>query len=214
MEYYPWPKTLSYDINITIEKTWRTTLKPALLIIDAQNEYFAPHGKWVVPEGNEALAQIQKLLVAFRRVDLPIFHIMHEALDLESPVFRIGSIGAKINPELDIRAGEKVITKHFPGSFSQTDLDARLHQEGCDTLVITGYMTHMCCDTTTRQASERNYQSLFASDATATRDLQLHGKTIPHNVVHETTLAVMTRFATILTTAEIVKKIESLQNYS
>lgn len=37
-------------------------MKPALLVIDVQNEYFAPHGKWVLPEGEKALDQIQALL--------------------------------------------------------------------------------------------------------------------------------------------------------
>lgn len=184
-------------------------MKAALVVIDVQNEYFAPHGKWVIPDGKEALAQIQALLAACRQVGVPVFHVMHHGIDVNSPVFQVGSIGAEMHSDIEILAGEKVIVKHFPGSFTQTPLEAYLRHLDCDTLIVCGYMTHMCCDTTTRQASERGFTTLFASDATATRDLALHGKVIPHNVVHETTLAIMTRFATVSTTEEIISKIKA-----
>jgi nicotinamidase-related amidase len=70
-------------------------------------------------------------------------------------------------------------------------------------------MTHLCCDTTTRQASERGYKVLFASDATATRDLSIRGKTIPYQTIHESTLAIMTGFADVLTTAEIIERLRA-----
>ena len=51
-------------------------------------------------------------------------------------------------------------------------------------------MTHMCCDTTAREAQARGFDVVFLTDGTATRDLAgPSGKTIPHEVVHETTLA-------------------------
>lgn len=71
-------------------------------------------------------------------------------------------------------------------------------------------MTHLCCDTTTRQASERGFAVLFAFDATATHDLELHGKVVPYQVIQETTLAIMTEFATVLSTAEIVEALKDL----
>ena len=51
-------------------------------------------------------------------------------------------------------------------------------------------MTHMCCDTTAREAQARGFHVVFLTDGTATRDLVgPSGRTIPHDVVHETTLA-------------------------
>jgi nicotinamidase-related amidase len=58
------------------------------------------------------------------------------------------------------------------------------------TVAIAGFMTHMCCDTTAREAQARGFEVVFLTDGTATRDLTgPSGGTIPHGVVHETTLA-------------------------
>lgn len=185
-------------------------MKPALLVIDAQQEYFAPHGKWVLPEGERALEQIHQLIAAAREACLPIFYITHESLGENPPVFRKGSAGVELHPSLRPAPGEPLVNKHFPNSFAQTPLEAYLRQAGVDTIIVSGYMTQMCCDTTTRAARERNFGVLFASDATAARDLALDGETVPHERIHQTTLAVMTQFATVLPTAEIISRIRAL----
>ncbi|HEY4389449.1 MAG TPA: cysteine hydrolase family protein [Ktedonobacteraceae bacterium] len=182
-------------------------MKPALIVIDVQNEYFVPHGQWIIPDGLAALAHIQELLSAFRQHQLPIFHIQHESPAPNAPVFRKGSLGREVHPEITIQPGEKQIVKHVPGAFYQTSLEEDLQTVQADTLVICGYMTHMCCDTTTRQASERGLRVLFATDATATLDLKLNDKVIPHHMVHETTLAIMTSFASVIPTGEIIHTI-------
>src|SRR6266700_6521273 len=165
-------------------------MKPALLVIDVQNEYFSPHGQWVLPDGRKALAPIQKLLSTFRAAQLPVIHITHEEPDPASPVFRAQSIGVEIIPEITVLPGEARILKHVPGAFRQTELESLLRNADCDTVVVCGFMTHLCCDTTTRQANERGFGALFASDATATHDLELHGKVVPYQTIQETTLAV------------------------
>jgi nicotinamidase-related amidase len=182
-------------------------MKPALIIIDVQNEYFTPHGQWILPDGLAALTHIQELLSTFRQYKLPIFHIQQENTAPHIPVFRKGSIGREVHPEISMRPGENQIVKHVPGAFYQTSLEEDLRAILADTLVICGYMTHMGCDTTARQASERGFQMFFATDATATRDLKLNDKVIPHHVVHETTLAIMTRFASVLPTGDIISTI-------
>jgi nicotinamidase-related amidase len=184
-------------------------MKPALLVIDVQNEYFAPYGKWIVPEGEEALLHIQALLSIFRSTNLPVFHIMHEALDPSSPVFRRGSVGAELHPAIEVLPDEQRIIKHFPGAFAYTPLEAYLRRAGVDLLVVCGYMTHLCCDSTTRQASERNFATWFVANATGTRDLNQRGQVVSYHTIQEATLAIMQHFATVLTTEEIVEKLRS-----
>jgi len=67
-------------------------MKPALIVIDVQNEYFEPHGKSVLPDGQKALVHIQTLLTTFRKLHLPVFHVVHESLSPNALVFRHGSI--------------------------------------------------------------------------------------------------------------------------
>lgn len=184
-------------------------MKPALLVIDAQQEYFAPHGKWILPDGERALNQIHRLIDAARKSGLPIFFITHESLGENPPVFRLGSPGIELHPTLRPEPDEIVITKHFPNSFAQTPLEAYLRQAGVDTIVVSGYMTQMCCDTTTRAAREHDFAVLFAADATAARDLTLGDETISHERIHHTTLAVMTQFAHVLPTEEIIARLEA-----
>ncbi len=178
-------------------------MRAALLVIDAQQEYFAPVGGLVVKGGSEAIAKIQDLLAAFRAAGLPVLHVVHEALDPDASDFRAGSEGVKMHPDLTVLPGEPVVKKHYPGAFSQTPLEAYLRRAGVDAVVITGFQTQHCCDTTTRQAKERGLRVLFTSDATATRDLLLRGEKVPAEEVQRGTLAAMTGFATIVSAAEV-----------
>ncbi len=182
-------------------------MRPALLVIDAQQEYFAPVGRLVVRGGEAALDRIQELLAAFRAAGLPVMHIVHEALDPNSLDFRAGSEGARMHPELAVREGEPLLKKHFPGSFSQTPLEAYLKRAGADAVVVTGFQTQHCCDTTTRQARERGLGVLFTSDATATRDLMLRGELVPAAEVQRATLAAMTGFAEVVSAAEALARL-------
>jgi nicotinamidase-related amidase len=184
-------------------------MKPAIIVIDVQNEYFAPHGKWVLPEGEPALARINALLAAARAQQTPILHMRHEELGATEGVFVPGSLGADLYPGLEVRPEEPQIVKHFPGSFTQTPLESYLRQAQADTVVICGYMTQMCCDTTTRQASERDYHILFAADGTAARALKLNGRPISHQQVQETTLANMTQFADVLSVDQIIERLQT-----
>ena len=70
------------------------------------------------------------------------------------------------------------------------------------------FLSRVSTATLDRQLNERGFGVLFASDATATHDLELHGKVVPYQTIQETTLAVMTEFATVLSTAEIVESIK------
>jgi nicotinamidase-related amidase len=92
--------------------------------------------------------------------------------------------------EVGPAAGEPLIVKHLPGSFDGTSLGEVLAGLGTKTVVIAGFMTHMCCDTTAREAQARGFDVVFLTDGTATRDLPgPTGRTLPRELVHEATLA-------------------------
>ena len=68
------------------------------------------------------------------------------------------------------RAGEPVIVKNYPNSFVRTDLDARLERPAGSDLVLAGFMTHMCVNSTARGAFNLGYRPTVVAGATATRD--------------------------------------------
>jgi nicotinamidase-related amidase len=184
---------------------------PVLLIIDAQEEYFPAYGRWPLVGGEEAAANIRRILSAFRAARLPRIHIRHEALDPDSPVFRSGTPGVDWHPPLVPEPSEPVITKHVPGAFTDTPLAARLAEAGADTVVVTGFQTHHCCDTTTRQARERGFDVIFVADATATRNLTGPRGTVPAAVIQEATLAVVAGFgAQVVDTDALLARLPSV----
>lgn len=139
-----------------------------------------------------------------------MIHAVNEKLDPNVVAFVHGTKGAEMHPSIEARPGEETVLKHFPGSFTQTAPEAYLRRAGTDTLIICGYQTQMCCDTTTRQASERGFKVWFAADATASRDMRLGDRVIPHRAVHETVLALMSTMfdAWVAPTAEIIRAMD------
>ncbi len=163
--------------------------RPALLLIDVQREYFTRDGPLCIPDGPAVLGRLAGLLGTARQVGVPVIHVQHhEAAD--SGVFATGTTAVETMDEVRPAEGEPLIVKHLPGSFDGTSLDEALADAGARTVVVGGFMTHMCCDTTAREAHARGFDVVFLSDGTATRALEgPDGRTIPHDAVHAATLA-------------------------
>lgn len=163
--------------------------KPVLLLIDVQREYFTRESPLLIPDGQAVLGRLRALLEEARSHRVPVVHVRHEE-EPGAEVFAAGTPAVETMPEVAPAEGEAVVVKHLPGSFDGTSLDGLLAGLGARTVVIGGFMTHMCCDTTAREAHARGLDVVFLTDGTATRDLQgPTGKTILHKVVHEATLA-------------------------
>jgi nicotinamidase-related amidase len=88
-----------------------------------------------------------------------------------------------------------VIQKHLPGSFTNTSLEEALRTRGVERVIVSGFMTQMCCDTTTREAAHRGFKVTLLSDATAAMDVKgPDGVVIPHDLVHRTHLGSLNGF--------------------
>ena len=162
---------------------------PVLLLIDVQREYFRRDGPLWIPDGEAVLERLRALLDGAREAGVPVVHVQHHE-EPGSEVFAAGTEAVETMPEVAPLPGEPLIVKHLPGSFDGTPLDDVLEELHARTIVIGGFMTHMCCDTTAREAHARGLEVRFLTDGTATRDLTgPDGTTIPHRAVHEATLA-------------------------
>src|SRR5262245_2753442 len=163
--------------------------KPTLLMIDVQREYFDREGALWIPDGPAVLDRLAGLLGEARRTGPGIVHVQHHE-SAGAAVSRPGTPAVETMDEVAPRGEEPLIVKHLPGAFDGTPLDGILEGLGTRSVVIAGFMTHMCCDTTAREAHARGLDVVFLTDGTATRDLDApSGGTIPHAAVHETTLA-------------------------
>lgn len=161
----------------------------SLIIIDAQNTY--RDGIMRLEGVEEAMQECRVLLDRFRDAGRPIFHIRHDAgpgspYDVQSENGQITDIVAPKNDET-------VITKNYPNSFVATDLDNELKAIGAENLIIVGFMSHMCVNSTARGAFSLGYTSTVVASATATRALpsQIDGEDIPASQVHDSALAAL-----------------------
>ena len=141
--------------------------KSALVMVDLQNTY--RRGTMQLVGVEPALEEARSLLERARSVGTPVFHIMHDAgagspYDLAT---ELGQIADPVKP----RENETVIVKKYPNSFVGTELDAKLKAAGIEDLILAGFMTHMCIDSTARGAFNLGYRATVVDAATATRDL-------------------------------------------
>lgn len=146
----------------------------ALLIIDVQNDYFQG-GKMALPGAEQAAANIRKVLTEFREKKLPVIHIQHVSVREGSTFFLPGTTGVEIQQTVQPAEGETVIIKNFPNSFRETELLQHLQEQGISHLVITGMMTFMCVDATTRAAKDLGFECTLVHDCTAAPSAEFAG---------------------------------------
>jgi nicotinamidase-related amidase len=160
-----------------------------LVIIDAQQEYES--GKLPLPDLKAAITTIKYLLNRARETGTPIIHILHKGS--EGGLFDPKTSAFKSIAALEPGLGERVITKKLPDSFANTTLARELGKIGKDkTLILTGFMTHMCISATAMSALNLGFQSVVIEDAVATRDLTSpSGEIIPAHQVNQVALTTL-----------------------
>lgn len=172
-----------------------------VIVVDAQKEY--TEGILPLFEIEKSIEALAEFVKRARGLNVPIIHVV-----------QIGKSGGKIcNPDgpfVDIidkvkpQNGEYVIKKSLPSSFKNTDLKETLDKINKKDLIITGYMTHMCVNSTVRDAVELGYNCTVVEELTTTRDLpDIDGNIIPASIVKSVHLAGLAdRFAIVLKSAK------------
>lgn len=160
----------------------------ALVMIDLQNTY--REGVMRLEGVEPALAAARELLGRARAAGIPIIHVQHDAgpgspYDVSAP---IGAISDEVAPQGD----ELVIVKNYPNAFAGTDLQARLDAAGVKDVILAGFMTHMCINSTARGAFTLGYRPTVVASTTATRDLPgADGTVVPAAALQAASLATL-----------------------
>ena len=180
-------------------------MKEALIIIDVQNDYFQD-GKMELRNPSEALENIKKLLAEFRNEKKEIIFIKHIAIREEAGFFLKDTYGSEIHEAIMPLASEKIVVKNYPNSFFNTELDEYLKEKNIENLVITGMMTHMCVDSTTRAARDLGYKCVVIKDTCATRDFIFEGNIVTAEDIQSSFMTALGYYyAEILSCAEYLK---------
>lgn len=166
-------------------------LKPALLIIDMQNDFVLEGGPLRVASARSVIPKIRDVLVAFRAKNLPVFHIVRvhrkDGSDVEiirkdlfrkQPFAVEGTEGAQVVDELAPLSGEYLIPKIRMSAFIGTELDLMLRNLGVTDLVVAGIQTPNCIRTTVFDAIAYNYPVVLAEDATGAQSDGIHAANV------------------------------------
>merc|ERR1719181_1494912 len=164
--------------------------KTALLFIEYQNEFTTPGGKLhgavqECMEGNNMLEKSAALARTARDAGVYIFHapIMFKADASDNPnknlgilagcaadsLFTEGTWNADFHPSMTPLPGDVVVQgKKGLDAFPGTDLEEQLKAKGIETIVLGGFLTNCCVESTMRTAYEKGYNVITLTDATAT----------------------------------------------
>ena len=184
------------------------TMNTALLIVDIQNDYFKG-GTMPLVNPEKASTNAKLLLENFRKKKLPVVHIQHIANRANATFFVPKTKGAEIYSDVVPIKGEKVIVKHFPNSFRETELLEYLKSMKVERLIICGMMTHMCIDATTRAAKDFGFDCVMIGDACATKDLDYNQIRVSASQVHNSFLAALNYFyAKVINTEQFFKEMK------
>ena len=154
--------------------------KSALLVIDVQDYFTSSESKTYLPSSKAIIPQIKKLINHWEQnKSLIIFtkhsHKSQSDLGLFAKFYRsyIKSSDTLSNLSFDTKSNN-IIQKNTYDAFHDTDLDKILKKQNIEQLVITGCMTHLCCETTARSAFIHNYEVYLPIDALFTKTEALH----------------------------------------
>lgn len=168
----------------------------ALLVIDCQKFFYDTTSHAFVPSFQAIVPKIVALQTYCFRNNMEVIQTIHSNNENNAQMMGkwwgdhlLGSdnpLTGLVPQIVDERA--KIIVKSQYDAFYNSDLAANLQAKNIKQLIITGVMTHLCCETTARAAFTLGYEVFFAIDGTATynRDFQMatllnlaHGFAVP-----------------------------------
>lgn len=190
----------------------------ALVLIETQNEWMHPDGKLnrLLIE-DRALMQtsilnIEKTVHHARQIKMPVIHVglrfekgypelAHGQYGLRKAIPNAGTFpkdgfGSQFYNAVAPTDGEFVVTGRIGASgFTGSNLDAYLRNNKIDTLYLAGYATHVCVESTLREAHDKGYHAVLISDASAAFNRQQQDYVL-REIVHH--------FGTHITTSEFL----------
>ncbi len=184
-------------------------MSEALVIIDVQKDYF-PGGRMEVVNSENAAKNVKLLLEGFRKNNKNIVHVQHISTREDAIFFLPETEGVDIHESAAPLQGEKIITKHFPNSFRDTDLEDYLRDKGVEKIIFCGMMSHMCIDATVRAAFDKGFSCIVADDACATRNLSHNGVDVLSSDVHASYMAALgSVYAAVISTNKITEQVST-----
>ena len=163
--------------------------KTALVVVDMQNAFMLPGvahapclmAQQIVPNINRLAQAVRHsggtvvwIKTAYTDETLSDWSTLYDMLGPHGTGRRAealarGSKGYELWPELEVRAEDITVEKNRYSAFIQgsSDLAGVLRARGLDTLLITGTVTNVCCESTARDAMMLNFKTVMITDGNA-----------------------------------------------
>lgn len=183
-------------------------LRPALLVVDMQNDFVRAGAPMEVPDARATLPAHRALIDAFRARGRPVVFTRFLAFPSESLLWhwspqvrpptracwkghlrRYADVEGErdcsaVVDELAPRPDEHQVEKFGYGAFHGTPLDATLRALGVESLAVTGTVTQICVEETAREAFHHGYRTTIVADAVSSYVPDLHAATLK-NFAHK-----------------------------
>jgi ureidoacrylate peracid hydrolase len=194
--------------------------RTAHVVVDLQNGFMAEGAVAEVPVAREIVPNVNRVSRALRAAGGLVVYIQNtidqaaltdwsnnfayfsspERRARMTAAFTPGAEGHAIWPGLEVLPQDLKVLKRRFGAFvpGSSELHAILQQRAIDTLIITGTVTNVCCESTARDAMMMNYKVVFVSDGNAAFTDEEHNATL-------SSLAIL--FADVMSTDEVVAKL-------
>jgi nicotinamidase-related amidase len=155
----------------------------ALIVVDMQNAFVDPNYPLATPDARSTVPGMNQLIQSCREQKIPVIWLR---MEFEHPDYRdagllqdiLGSMAASLQagqpgvemyPELNWRKEDMTMTKKRFSGFYQTNLEEHLKSQDIDTLIIIGTVLNVCCETTARDAFQRDFKVFFPIELNTTR---------------------------------------------
>src|SRR5882724_431872 len=170
--------------------------RTALVVIDLQHAFMNDAvGFAAVPAARDIVPAVNRLAAAVRETGGGVFWIKmtHDeqcftewwvAYELPTPEYRAkriaalseGTLGHELWPDLDVRPEDEIVRKYRYSAFmpGTSGLPDRLRTRGFDTVLITGTVTNVCCESSARDANMTNFRTVMVSDGNAANTQKEH----------------------------------------
>ena len=175
-------------------------IKTALIVVDMQNAFMLPGvAHALCPMAEKIVPNINRLAEAVRASGGTVVWIKttfkDDALANWSTYFamvtpqqgakRIAALtadskGHQLWDALDVRQGDLIVEKNRFSAFIQgsSNLAEVLRERGIDTVVITGTVTGVCCESSARDAMMCNFRTIMESDGCAAMTEEDHNASL------------------------------------
>ena len=180
----------------------------ALLLIDVQKgvndtKYYG--GESGRRNNPDAEANIVAKLAEWRKIGGQVAFTRHDSREPGSPLKLSLESGAQL-PGLEPSGRDIVVTKDVNSGFIGTSLEVELRRAGIRRLVVVGFFTNVCVETTVRMAGNLGFDTYLVHDACATMNRTgLGGTDYDPDLVHAMSIASLHgEFCTAISTQDAI----------